>query len=138
MALKITLKPHEKMILGGAVIRNGAGKCEFVVENPVSILRHKNIMKPEAADTPAKRIYLTIQLMYVDPEHLAGHREIYWKLIREFVEAAPRSLELIDRINEYIVGDDYYSALKSARQLIEFEEEVIESATKCSEILSVG
>ena len=49
MALKITLKPHEKMILGGAVITNGATKCEFIVENKVSILRQNSIMTPEDA-----------------------------------------------------------------------------------------
>jgi flagellar protein FlbT len=138
MALKITLKPNEKMILGGAVITNGAKKCEFFVENSVSILRHANIISPEEANTPARRIYLTIQLMYVDPQHRGSHQKIYWKLVKEFMGAAPRSLALIDQISEYIYNEDFYPALKSAKKLIEFEQEVIEGVTKCSEILPVG
>ena len=82
MALKITLKPHEKLIIGGAVICNGGNKCEFVVENPVSILRQNNIITPDQADTPARRIYLAIQLMYVDPQKLQQHQQLYWQLVK--------------------------------------------------------
>ena len=138
MALKITLKPQVKMIIGGAVITNGSSKCEFVVENNVPILRQNTILSPDDANTPARRIYLAIQLMYVDTPNLAKYQELYWSLIREFVQAAPSSLELIDKINELIFQENYYQALKSAQDLIAFEEEVIQRVTKCSEILPVG
>ena len=138
MALKITLKPYEKLIIGGAVITNSATKCEFVIENPVRILRQGNILSPEEANTPARRIYLTIQLMYVDPQRINEHQKIYWELVKEFVDAAPSSLHLIDRINEHIYNGDYYPALKSGKKLIEFEQEVIGRVTECSEILPVG
>ena len=138
MALKITLKPNEKMIIGGAVITNGPGKCEFIVENNVPILRHNNILSPEEADTPARRIYLAVQLMYVDKPNIATYQELYWKLVREFVRAAPSSLELIDRINELVFQEAYYQALRSTQTLIEFEQEVIQRVTTSSEILPVG
>lgn len=138
MALKITLKPNEKMILGGAVITNGPTKCEFVVENKASILRQNNIMSPEEANSPARRIYLAIQLMYVDPTQLNTHHRLYWQLVKEFVDAAPSALGLIDQINEFILNEKYYDALKLTKQLIQFEQEVIERVTKCTEVLPVG
>ena len=138
MALKITLKPHEKLIIGGAVITNGDSKCEFLVENKVTILRQKSILSPDEATSPARRIYLATQLMYVDPEHMKDHQKTYWELVREFVEAAPSSLGLIDQISEHILNEKYYDALKSAKSLIEYEQEVIERVTKCSEILPIG
>lgn len=138
MALKITLKPDEKMILGGAVITNGASKCEFVVENTVAILRQNSILSPDDANTPARRIYLAIQLMYIDPAQLHHHQQLYWALVNEFVKASPSSLGLLDQINELILTDKYYEALKLAKKLIEFEQEVIESVTKCSEVIPVG
>ena len=137
MALKITLKPHERLILGGAVITNGATKCDFVVENPTTILRQNSILTPEQANTPARRIYFAIQLMYVDPQQLADHQKLYWQLVKDFLDAAPSALELIDQINEYIFNEDYYTALKISKKLIKFEQEVIERVTKCSEILPV-
>jgi flagellar protein FlbT len=53
MGLKITLKPGERMIIGGAVITNGGQKCNFIVENKVSILRDKDILSAEKANSPA-------------------------------------------------------------------------------------
>jgi flagellar biosynthesis regulator FlbT len=70
MTLKITLKPHEKFILGGAVITNGDAKSTFALENDVPILREKDILTLTSADTPCKRIYFAIQLMYVDGKNL--------------------------------------------------------------------
>ena len=138
MALKITLKPNEKMILGKAVITNGSAKCEFMVENNVPILRQNDILSPDNANTPARRIYLAIQLMYVDEEHIAAHQKLYWQLVREFIAAAPSSLNLINQINELISKKKDYQALKTAQKLIDFEQEVIERVTKCCEILPVG
>lgn len=132
MALKISLKPNEKLILGGAVITNGSTKCQFIVENKVSILRQGSILTPEEATTPALRIYLVIQLMYVDPQGLAAHQKAYWNLVKAFLDAAPSALPLIDQINELIYKEAYYPALQSAKQLIKFEQEVIERATECS------
>jgi flagellar protein FlbT len=138
MALKITLKPNEKMILGKAVITNGSAKCEFMVENNVPILRQNNILSPDKADTPARRIYLSIQLMYVDEQKITDHQKLYWQFVRDFVAAAPSSLNLIAQINELILKDNYYQALKLTQKLIDFEQEVSERVTKCSEILPVG
>lgn len=135
MALKITLKPNEKMIIGGAVIRNGPCKCEFVVENNVPILRQNNILSPSEADTPARRIYLAIQLMYVDKPNIDSHLQIYWQLVREFVQAVPTSVGLVDKISEMIFRENHYKALRSAKKLIELEQEIIQRVTACSEYL---
>jgi flagellar protein FlbT len=131
MALKISLKPHERLIIGGAVLVNGASKTEFMIENKVPILRQSSILNAEQANTPASRIYFVIQLMYIDEEHIKEHHKLYWELVRDFVQAAPRSLELIDVISELILQESYYRALKGARQLIEFEQEVIERVKQC-------
>ena len=125
MGLKITLKPKERMIIGGAVVTNGDGKCELIIENKVTLLREKDILSEEAANTPSKRIYFTIQLMYIDNENLAEHHKMYWKLVREVVDAAPSTITLIDQISEHIVNNRFYQALKVADKLIDYEQEVI-------------
>jgi flagellar protein FlbT len=125
MALRIELKPRERFILGGAVIRNGDARSEWILENNVPILRGKNILSLEEADTPCKRIYFLIQLMYVEGGNLAEHQDTYWALIRDIVGAAPSMIDLIDAINEHIVGGRYYEALKLTRKLINQEERII-------------
>ena len=125
MGLKITLKPGERMIISGAVISNGGSKSNFVIENNVPILREKDILSTENANTPAKRIYFSIQLMYIDEKNLTLHHKLYWKLVREFLEAAPSALGITDRISKDILNGGYYQALKNCKKLIAYEEEVL-------------
>ena len=127
MALKITLKPHEQIILGSAVVENGDAKCELLIKNNTTLLREKDILREEDADSPCRRIYFTIQLMYIDNENLAVHHQMYWKLVRDLINAAPSTIGLIDKINEHIVSNRYYQALKLASELIEYEQEVMTS-----------
>ena len=71
MALKIVLKPNEKMIVGGAVITNGSTKnTDLIIENNVPVLRQKNILSQKDATSPCSRIYFLIQLMYIDEEKI--------------------------------------------------------------------
>ena len=126
MALKITLKPHEKMIMGGAVIAHGNNAaCHLIIENRVPILREKDILSEEEANSPSRQLYIIIQLMYIDEENLDLHHKKYWKLVKELVKAAPSTVGFIDQISEYIVGGKYYQALRLANNLIDYEQEVI-------------
>ena len=125
MSLKITLKAHEKFIIGGAVITNGDAKSTFVVENDVPILRGKDIMSLAAADTPCKKIYFAIQLMYVDNKNLPEHHKTYWELVKDVAEAAPSTKPLLQEISNEILNDHYYQALKLTKRLIDYELEVI-------------
>jgi len=126
VALKITLKPQEKMILGGAVITNGNSLgCYLIIENKVPILREKDILSENEADTICRQLYFIIQLMYIDEQNLLLHQKKYWKLVKELVKAVPSTVGMIDRISEEIVSGRYYQALKVAQKLIDYEQEVI-------------
>ena len=120
------MKPQEKMILGGAVITNGNDfRCNLIVENKVPILREKDILRESDANSICRRLYFVIQLMYIDEENLDAHQKNYWKLVKDLINAAPSSTNLIDQINEKILGGSYYQALKLAQKLIDYEQEVI-------------
>lgn len=134
MALKITLKPGERMILGGAVVTNGnPSSCDLVIENKVPLLRQKDILSEEKADTPCRRIYYAIQLMYIDEDNLSVYHKLYWGLVKDVVHAAPSTVVLIDSISEHILQRRYYQALKLTKRLIEYEQEVIERACSIAE-----
>lgn len=130
MPLKITLKPHEKLIIGGAVITNGNTACHFLVENNVPILRHSDILTEKEATSPCRRIYLVIQLMYIDEQRSVELHHIFWDLVKELLEAAPSMKDLILQTSQYIVEGKLYKALKHAKKLISYEEELISNATK--------
>jgi len=126
MTLKITLKPQEKMIVGGAVLINGNPKnTDLIIENTVPVLRQKDILSEKDATSPCSRIYFVIQLMYIDEANLLTHHNAYWKLVRELLDAAPGLTGFIDQINQHILSGRHYQALKLARELITYEQEVI-------------
>ena len=126
MALKITLKPNEKMIVSGAVVTNGNTKnTDLIIENNVPVLRQKDIISEKDATSPCSRIYFIIQLMYIDEENLTDHQPTYWKLVRELLDAVPRLSGHINQINENILGGNFYRALKLAGELIDYEQEVL-------------
>lgn len=129
MALKVELKAGERVIIGTAVIRNGDARAQLFIEGQAPILRERDIFTPATADTPAKKIYLAVQLMYLDGD-LSQHDHLYFPLVRDFIQAAPSAIELIAEINHRILGGDLYRALKAARKLIAYEAELITDATR--------
>ena len=130
MPLKITLKPKEQMIIDGAVVRNAGLTAHLLIENDVPILREKDILTENDAQSPCRQIYFAIQLMYIDEQNLTTYYEAYWKLIKEIVKILPGAVGLVDQINECIISRKYYQALKLANQLIDFEEEVFQDVRK--------
>jgi flagellar protein FlbT len=136
MALKITLKPSEKMIIGGAVLTNGShSNCEMIIENKIPILRQKDIMSESEASSPCRRLYFVIQLMYIDEANILKYTNQYWNFVREIVQAAPSMTGVIDAISEQILKQKYYQALKLAQKLIDYEQEVISRVYESHESL---
>ena len=122
MALKIELKPEERVILGDCVVTNRGQRTQLLIEGRIPILREKDIMTVSRADTLAKRIYLAVQFMYVSKQPMDNY-VIYLRLIREMLNVAAGCRPFIDRINNRILTGDLYKALKEARKLIGYEEE---------------
>jgi flagellar biosynthesis repressor protein FlbT len=136
MALKITLKPGERMVIGGAVITNGnSSSCDLVIENKTPILRQKDILTEEKADSPCRRIYLAVQLMYIDEANLSTYHKVFWELAGDLVKAAPRTVGLVDAISEMILQRNYYQALKLTKRLIDYEQEVLRRVSASIESL---
>ena len=129
MALKVEIKPRERIIVGNAVITNDGNRARLIVEGDAPILREKDILRPDDADTPCKKIYLLVQMMYL-AEDPRIHHDLYFQLIKDMQSAAPSTMPQIDRINDQILTGSYYNALKEAKALIAYERELLDNA-KC-------
>lgn len=128
MALKVELKPGERMILGNCVITNDDQRTRLYIQGDAPILREKDILTPQTADTPAKRVYLAVQMMYLD-ENPRAHHETYFTLIKELMQAAPSMIPLIERVNNRILTGTLYKALKEAKAVIAHERELLSHAS---------
>ena len=127
MALKVELKPGEKLLVGNCIITNSDQRSRLFIEGRAPVLREKDILTPTTADTPAKRIYLAVQLMYIEDD-IDTLREEYFGLVNDFVSAAPSTVSIADRINNDILTGDLYKALKTAKELIQYEQDLFEHA----------
>lgn len=124
MALVINLKPGECIIIGDALVTNDGASARLTIQGDVPILRKKDIMLAEDADTPCKKLYLSVQLMYVTKEPKRLY-ETYFTLARQIQDAAPSTAPFILAVNEKIIAGAYFQALKEARALIEYENKLL-------------
>ncbi|MEJ1936872.1 flagellar biosynthesis repressor FlbT, partial [Nostoc sp. NIES-2111] len=86
-----------------------------------------DILTSETADTPARRIYLAVQLMYL-ADDITKHHDVYFELVRDFINAVPSSSALIAEVNNRILSGDLYKALKAAKAVIEYETGLLTNA----------
>lgn len=124
MGLKLTLKPGERVAVNGAVLVNGDRRTSFVIENQAQVLRERDIMQAEEATTPARRIYLPIMLMALDPNARRAQQASYERRLVEFAEVVtdPAALDAAARLAAHVANGDYYKALQVCRTLIEFDD----------------
>ena len=124
MALVIDLKPGEKILIGSAVITNDSQRTRLHIAGDAPIIREKDVLKEENADTPCKRVYFLIQCMYLS-ETPQDYHERYFHMVNEVQHASPSSSIFFMQINDEIINGAYYKALKLGKELIEHERELL-------------
>lgn len=124
MPLKLSLKPGEKFVLNGAVLTNGDRRVSLVIENKASMLRDRDIMQADEANTPVKRIYFPIMMLYLDPEQTEKYYDEFVNRMSEFMSAVTdrEALATCVAISRDVLQGQYYKALIKCRQLFDFEQ----------------
>jgi flagellar protein FlbT len=126
MALKVELKPGERVIIGDCVVVNDDQRTRLFIEGDTPILREKDILTPATADTPARRIYLTVQMMYL-ARGVDRIQSKYFELVNDIIRAAPSTIPYITRISNHILASRLYAALKEAKLLIAHERKLLDA-----------
>lgn len=126
MPLKLSLKPHEKVFLNGAVVENGGQRADLIIHNISSLLRQKDVMKEEGANTPARRIFYLIQMLYISPERQQERLAVLQEALLDFLVASPSSRNIIAAINKELGELKFYQALQACKRLIEHETGIMD------------
>ncbi|MGM4887893.1 flagellar biosynthesis repressor FlbT [Tardiphaga sp. 1201_B9_N1_1] len=124
MPLRVELKPGERIIIGQSVITNSDTRTAFLIDGDAPIMREKDILTAETATTPVKRVYLCVQMMYLEND-IPAYQELYLGFIKELIEAVPSFRETIEDVSKLILSGALYKALKELRPLIKREEEFL-------------
>ncbi|MCJ2042871.1 flagellar biosynthesis repressor FlbT [Methylobacterium sp. E-041] len=123
MALRIELKPAERLIINGALIRNGDRRSVFLVETQCKFLRESEIIREADADTPCKKLCVTLQVIYLadDP---AEAENLFVMQSTEILKTIPGAAPYLVAIHDAVAAKQYHLAIKTGRKLIAYEEEL--------------
>lgn len=131
MTLKVELKPGERIVVGRSVITNGAQRASLAIAGSEPVLRERDIIQEAQADTPAKRIYYAVQLMYLR-EASNGVEQVCADLMRETGQAAPSMQPILSRMLNNILTGALYKALRDAKALVAHERGILDHASGSS------
>lgn len=125
--LVLELRQGDLMVVNGAPIRfRNRARIELTAK--ARFLFGKQLMTPEAASTPARRIYFALQTAYIgDEEEREAGLALARRLIAEFQAATTSALarDLLDRALAAAEADECYQALKFVRRVMRHEEVVL-------------
>ena len=124
MPLRVELKPFERIIIGQSVITNSETRATFLVDGEVPILREKDILTAETANTPVKRIYLCVQQMYLEDD-IPKYQDLYLGFVKDLLEAVPSFRNHIEAASNLILSGYLYKALREIRKLISREDDLL-------------
>lgn len=130
MSLKIDLKPGEKFIINGAVLKAGKRRVSLVLENEAILLRSKDIMQEADANTPGRRIYFSLMLLYISSGDPAVRAQLDG-FVNDFLGVTSlREVRaaLLD-ILRHVENDKIYLAMKTCKWLIGIEEKLLKITT---------
>jgi flagellar protein FlbT len=125
--LVLELRQGDMMVVNGAPVRfRNRARIELTAK--ARFLFGKQLMTPDMANTPARRIYFALQTAYIgDPEERIAGLAQAKALIADFREATTSSLarECLDRALTLMEEDQCYQALKFVRRVMRHEEVVL-------------
>ena len=126
MALRVELKPGERIIIGESLITNSDTRTTFLIDGDAPIMREKDILTSETATTPVKRVYLCVQMMYLEKD-IPKYQDIYFDLIKDLLAAVPSFRGTIETASNNILSGSLYKALKDIKKLIELESALLKT-----------
>lgn len=129
--LVLKLAPKERVLINGAVIENGDRRSRLAVMTPnANILRLRDAIRPDSANTPVRRVCYIIQLVLSGD---ADPREATHQILRGVEQLSqvfldPDSRAILSETTSAITGAQFYPALKALRLLLPREERLFAAA----------
>lgn len=126
--LVLKLSPKERVLINGAVVENGERRSRISILTPsANILRLKDAIHPEKANTPVSRVCYTIQLVLsgdLDGENAAPDilSQIY-AISQVFSDAENQNL--LASAKQALVDANFYRCLKCLKRVLSYEAQVL-------------
>lgn len=129
MPLRIKLPSKEKLIINGAVIENSGEATTIILHNRVDILRRKEVMSEEEANSPARRVYYSLQCAYLFDNDRPRYLDLYRQFSSDYREAAPSADVILAEVDALVDAEKFYDALRKTQELMDHEADRLEAVT---------
>ena len=126
--LVLKLGPKERVLINGAVIENGDRRSRLSIMTPnVNILRLRDAIHPDDANTPVRRVCYLAQLVLTGD---ADAEDTELQLLRRIEELSqiltdPDSRKLLTDATGAVLDGQHYQCLKALRSLLPREERLL-------------
>lgn len=129
--LVLKLRPAERIMINGAVIENGDRRTRLNVLTPnANVLRLRDAIHPDEANTPVKRVCYIAQLLLAgEAEPVAARKQLMQgieQLSQVFQDA--ECLVHLGEAKAQLQQENDYQALKFLRYLLPIEARLMEAA----------
>jgi flagellar protein FlbT len=126
MPLKLKLRPNERVVVNGCVIRNEDRQTTLTVDNFAQILREKDILQPEQATTPGRAAYVRVQLLLLgEGDAVLLQKEAAAALQRLHGAFADEARHRVLEAANALARRDFYKALAALREVFAHEDRVL-------------
>ncbi|MBD1206440.1 MAG: flagellar biosynthesis repressor FlbT [Rhodobacteraceae bacterium] len=126
--LVLKLGPHERVLVNGVVIENGDKRSRLSVLTPnANILRLRDAISPDAANTPVRRVCYMAQLVLSGD---AATDEMRMPLLRGIEQLSqiltdPDSRMQLTIASKATLDGQFYPVLRALRSLLPREERLL-------------
>ncbi len=126
MALKLTLKPDERIIVNGCAMRNSGRRHVLTIESQADVIRGHDLLDPEGIVTPVRRVYFLIQTALTRADLRADLLAPIQKQLAVLATVFGGSNvgQIFEAANFVSIGD-FYKALSALRPVMRHEEEIM-------------
>lgn len=126
--LILKLRAHEQILVNGVVMQNGDRNARLIIKTPdAKILRLRDAIHPEEANTPVRRVCYIAQLGVAGETDIDETTAQLQKGISQLREALCGfvGVEILDDALNAVNDGNFYGALKYLRRLIPIEDELM-------------
>lgn len=131
--LVLKLGPHERVLINGAVVENGDKRSRLAIVTPnANILRLRDAIHPQEANTPVKRVCYIAQLVLTGDATAEDTRQQLLRGIEQLSQVLTDhdSRTQLNMATKAVLEDQHYQALKALRSLLPREERLFAAAQK--------
>jgi len=126
MALTLTLKPNERIVVNGCAMRNSGRRHVIMIESHADVIRGQDLLDENDAATPVGKAYFLIQTVLIQ----ADLREKLIPVIQQHLAALATvfggdNLMRIFEAANYVSQSDYYKALRALRAVMQHEAQLL-------------